>query len=525
MDAFRDWRHALAGRKDAAFKSYPKLDHGFPEGEGPGQPSDYAARRNVAPYVVADIAAWIKRHRSAPRPRPRALDNFRRTPGRGCDIESRALAAESAAARPRPDAVVKPIRERSHATRPAPRPPGRFPPTRERSSPPMFGSTVLEVAIGMIFVYLLMSLLCSAVNEYIELKLQHRSKNLWRGIQLLLNGEINERKERPDMIAAGPGVAPPPPPPGQTPPKLDIASELYQHGLVRALFRDERSLPSYIPSRTFALALWNLASRRAGEMAAPSSPPAAAAGFTAADLKKIREVIDQLPNKELAQALGTLIDEAKGDFNKALKNVEDWYDGAMDRVSGWYKRRVQKHLIVIGCVAALLVNADSVNIAKSLIQDKALRDVVVASADDYLREQSAANAGAGGARPAASSPSVSPAPADPEAKIRQVRQQLYDLGLPIGWAFDKSYTQDPRGVPRGGEGKLATAGWLLLKLFGLFMTGLAISQGAPFWFDLLNKFMVIRSTVKPKEKSQEQPSKDKPAPETEVGGDDAGGKG
>lgn len=447
----------------------------------------------------------------------------------------------------------------------------------------MFGSTVLEVAIGMIFVYLLLSLLCSAVNEYIELKLQHRSKSLWRGIQLLLNGEIEDGKDRPDMKAAGPDGAPPQT--GEPPRKLDLASELYRHGLVRALYRDHHTLPSYIPSRTFALALWNLASRRAGELAEPSSPPASA-GFTAADLKKIREFIDQLPNKELAQALGTLIDEAKGDFNKALKNVEDWYDGAMDRVSGWYKRRVQKHLIVIGCVAALLVNADSVNIAKSLIQDKALRDVVVASADDYLREQSyaadsatapaasaaeaapaaganagtnaansnaapgggadananvaganaanAANAAGGSTGPGAArravsaSPSASPAPApDPEAKIRRVRQQLYDLGLPIGWAFDKSYTQDPRGVPQSGEWRTpATLGWLILKLFGLFMTGLAISQGAPFWFDLLNKFMVIRSTVKPKEKSQEQPSKDKPAPDRDAGDDDdAGGKG
>jgi hypothetical protein len=65
----------------------------------------------------------------------------------------------------------------------------------------------------------------------------------------------------------------------------------------------------------------------------------------------------------------------------------------------------------------------------------------------------------------------------------------------------------------------------VLKVFGLFLTGLAISQGAPFWFDLLNKFMVIRSTVKPKEKSQEQPSKDKPAPETEVGDEGGGAKG
>ena len=62
MDAFRDWQTALSGRRDAAFKTYPKLDHGFLEGEGPSKDSDYAAPRNVAPYVVVDIADWIKRH-------------------------------------------------------------------------------------------------------------------------------------------------------------------------------------------------------------------------------------------------------------------------------------------------------------------------------------------------------------------------------------------------------------------------------------------------------------------------------
>jgi hypothetical protein len=51
---------------------------------------------------------------------------------------------------------------------------------------------------------------------------------------------------------------------------------------------------------------------------------------------------------------------------------------------------------------------------------------------------------------------------------------------------------------------------------GILVTGLAISQGAPFWFDVLNKFMVIRSTVKPSEKSREQPSKDRSASKTEI---------
>jgi hypothetical protein len=49
-----------------------------------------------------------------------------------------------------------------------------------------------------------------------------------------------------------------------------------------------------------------------------------------------------------------------------------------------------------------------------------------------------------------------------------------------------------------------------LKVLGIFLTSLAVSQGAPFWFDLLNRFITIRSTVKPREKSAEQPSKDRP---------------
>ena len=59
MEAFADWRRALAGSKRAAFKSYPKLDHAFLEGEGPASDEDYRQPRNVARQVVEDIADWI----------------------------------------------------------------------------------------------------------------------------------------------------------------------------------------------------------------------------------------------------------------------------------------------------------------------------------------------------------------------------------------------------------------------------------------------------------------------------------
>ena len=332
----------------------------------------------------------------------------------------------------------------------------------------MFGSTVLEVAIGMVFVYLLLSLLCSAVNEYIEAKLNYRAQNLWRGVQLLLNGKIDESRPKPvtavDDGAAddGAGTTAQPAAGGES----DLASKLYNHGLVRALYRDAEALPSYIPSRTFALALWNMAG----------------AGGDTTDLAKLKQIVaDNVPNKHLRESLVTLIDEAQGDFGRAQKNIEDWFDGAMDRVSGWYKRRVQVILLVIGAVVALLINADTINIGKALAQNGALRESLVAQA--------------------AKEPAPAPGTGD-QQEVRDLYARLSGLGLPLGWvANTPANADDPRRLP-------GSASEFVLKLFGIILTALAISQGAPFWFDLLNKFMVIRSTVKPKEKSPDEGSKD-----------------
>jgi dienelactone hydrolase len=61
MDDFRNWRTALAGHKEIEFKSYPKLDHLFYEGEGAATGADYDRPRNIPRYVIDDIAAWVKK--------------------------------------------------------------------------------------------------------------------------------------------------------------------------------------------------------------------------------------------------------------------------------------------------------------------------------------------------------------------------------------------------------------------------------------------------------------------------------
>ncbi len=420
----------------------------------------------------------------------------------------------------------------------------------------LFGSTLLEVAIGVVFVYLLVSLLCSALNELIEALLKYRAKYLKRGIEQLLSDK-------------------------------KLADEFFNHPLVKPLGKK----PSYISARTFSLALWNIATTRVAE------GKQVVAGVTQ-DVNSIRALLaglDDAAFKDLKVSLITLIDEAEtGVRNKGLvldaarKNVENWYDDAMDRVSGWYKRRVNFILIIMGLLAAFALNIDTIQITKALLYNDTLRKAVADSAEEYVRTHptptptpaaTAAptqtptptptppnnatppnNTTPGGATgTTAATPTPTPTP-DPQlaaeaqarlakAKIEQVRGELNSLGLPIGWpnkptpvpekmppitdepyksigdeterkaqyetdaanhpsalaqykADLAAYNKDPRWPsPSGG-------GWWL-KILGIVLTGLAVSQGAPFWFDLLNKIIVIGSTVKPKEKSKDESSKDK----------------
>jgi hypothetical protein len=81
-------------------------------------------------------------------------------------------------------------------------------------------------------------------------------------------------------------------------------------------------------------------------------------------------------------------------------------------------------------------------------------------------------------------------------------------GLPLGWALQRQPGQQPGDFEHDWRKPPVTfSGWLA-KTAGILFTAFALTLGAPFWFDLLNRFMVVRSTVKPEEKSQVEPSKD-----------------
>lgn len=305
----------------------------------------------------------------------------------------------------------------------------------------MFGSAILEVGIGLALVYLLLSLFCSVLSEWIAWFFNMRAKNLEKGIRSLFND-------------------------GKLPNQTDIADALYKHGLIQSLYR-KGTKPSYIPAEIFSKTLWDVL-----------APADSSGSKTLADL---RVAIDRLPSKEAREALQAVVSQTATDIESAREAIEDWFNQGMERVSGWYKRRTQVILIILALIVAAVTNTDSVVVAEALWKSPTLRASTVAVAEGVVKNPPA---GVNGEQTKQENPA-----AQMEASLSTVNA----LKLPIGWPpSDKTTPDDPRKWP--------TSYWMILsRLLGWFMTAVALSLGAPFWFDGLNTFMNVRSTVKPKD--------------------------
>ena len=330
-------------------------------------------------------------------------------------------------------------------------------------------SVVLEVAIGLILMYLVLSLIVSAVNEFLAGLTDRRADFLRKGLENMLGQALTGR--------------------------------LYQHGLIRGLVR-RNSLahrsPSYLSSSTFSAALMDLLSR----IQIPAQP--ATSSETELLQARLANLSSEAGGQVPALNIGPLSVEdaqAHGDLKEALsvfasdaadlaqvkERVEAWFDEAMDRVSGWYRRRTRAVLLVVGAILVGWLNADTVTVAQQLWIDPSVRGAALAAAQDVIAQESAdastPTPPVPGAEPV---PPVKPAadlePAEAAESAAEAIGDLEEIGLPLGWS--------PEQRPTG------TWAWAL-KALGLLLTTLAVSFGATFWFDLLKRLVGLRASGPP----------------------------
>lgn len=392
----------------------------------------------------------------------------------------------------------------------------------------MFGSMVLEVGIGLTFMFLLVSLLCSAMREMIEAALKSRATDLEKGII-----EILGARGDPALLAGfykHPLISclyrntyvPDPALLQKATADTDAPAAGREYGVVGlwSEFRRRQNLPTYIPSANFAVALLSAMAPRGTDA---TDPPGV---LSVASLRETASKIEG--NEQLRTMLLTALDGAQNDINDARKNLETWYNASMDRVSGIYKRRTQWITFGLGVFAAVAFNIDAVRVANHLATDQTYREAIVKDAAAFLKAP-----GDGGQT------------ADSETlrkRLDTVRTQVEQSGFAIGWTCtpvvlceavdnppkasktgacqgkkptttqDKTPTAEPTKTDpcsdAPSEAQLNRPFNGLRTIGGWLVTALAVSLGAPFWFDVLNKFMVVRSTVKPAEKSGQEASKD-----------------
>ena len=341
----------------------------------------------------------------------------------------------------------------------------------------MLNSTTIEVAIGMALVFLLLSLICTAINEVFAGLLSTRAKSLESGIEsLFTKAAIKAKDEKGNPVSK------------------TLTAALYEHGLIQSLYRSgtglaleitskNATLPSYIPSRTFASALFDLLFADADST--PTAPER---------MKEMLAAIAGLPESKAQDALTTLVRQAGGDAVKTRSALEGWYNDAMDRVSGLYKRRTQAALFGLGLLLAVGLNINAIAVARTLWTTPAARAYTIAAAEQFAK--------GGDGKP--------PSP-DASAQL----STLQSLSLPLGWDPLHFPWNNPPVPAAAGKGAMEPGAFsplaLAATLLGWLLTAMAVTLGAPFWFDLLNQFMVVRSTIKPSEKSQPEASKD-PSP-------------
>jgi hypothetical protein len=378
------------------------------------------------------------------------------------------------------------------------------------------GWPVLDVAIGLSFMFFVLSVVCSSINEGIATVLNWRAKTLeqWIGsvladptqLQPIAPGidkiltDANVPKELHDAVAGSAATAVADTsntitqikgkladalkPAGLTPKKVqDLVDQLFvaartagsppsaagsaqsaqaaaffSHPAVQALSKppkpgsaDKARRPSYVPSSTFATVVLNQAT---GDHVAHA---------TANDVIANLPAVIRAAVSDIGHEASNVAADGTADLVALRKKIEQFYDTSMQRVAGWYKRRVQLALTVIAILVAVGLNADTIGVANSLWSDTTVRSAIVANAGRTV---------------------ANPTGVQSSQSITKDLDAVHQLNLPLGWG---SRGSGPSATP-------TDFGSWLSKIAGILLTTFALTLGAPFWFDVLGRVFQIKGT-------------------------------
>jgi hypothetical protein len=349
---------------------------------------------------------------------------------------------------------------------------------------------ILDLVAGIIFVYFILSIISSTAVEMIMTGSQLRAAALEKWLTDIFT----------KMVKLDGG--------GEKP----LGHAIMDHCAVTALSLTGKS-NSYIAPANFVAALLEKISFD------PDEPNKIAAGID--QYIKVLENSEMLPPelKRLfliyaheAQSAAALTHDAVTGAITAVdlfkQKIEAWFDSNMDRVGGYLKTTYTRPLtFLFAAITALALNADSIAIAKYLYNNPDARAKVAASAytaahdDNYQQKVNDLKKSLPDTNhdtAVATLQQLTDTLTEKWKEINTAKAALEENSIPLGWSTTEYK----------GKTGWALALAILSKFVGLFATFLAVTMGAPFWFDVLNKVSNLRGTGnKPKESKNKNAKK------------------
>ncbi len=347
----------------------------------------------------------------------------------------------------------------------------------------MLGSAIFELILGLVFIFLTVSLIASAIGDKISEWLQWRAAFLEKGLcKMILSGQLSDVAQ---SILQHPAVQAQVRKPG---PVTQFVQSIV--GIIKSPHKsttdqgnDKWLRPDSIPPNTFALALLQIvAPPTAEDVNAPPRPINMVGGSSqlvkdtsVADLRSRIEQSKLLEKKQLKDTLLTLLNKGEANFTEARTNIEKWFDSSMEQVSELYKSRMRWVAFVIGLVVSIVMNVDTIVLANSMWKDASLRASLVAAATKVPQPTSGKVEG---------------------TSIDEQLKAISSLDLPVGWKTCPNcslilfgWTPKEWAQPADVTVKDTNDAFpgFALKLIGWVVTGIAAAQGAPFWYDTLKK--------------------------------------
>lgn len=348
--------------------------------------------------------------------------------------------------------------------------------------------TVVNVVIGVIFVFLVFSLIVSGVNELLVAVTGIRSKVLWQTLQ---SYEASPGTEVPKLTLRRvlqlpftrwlwKGADQRPMVTGASP----VRSTGFVDGILARTERfdtnakDTRTGVKHVSPQVVSQVLLELG----GDLPELSGE--------VDDIRKqgqqfLQQVLERVKGTQLEAPVRAAIVRAQGDIDRFRAAIEEWFDARMDALSRLYRSWSRWIMLGVALVVAFVFNVNPVRTVDALRKDASLAQATVDQAAAFVKTVSgnldvcAATADAPTATTVAGEATTTASPTERIQQCYQSVQSAVARGrqLPPPLDFDGLFK---------GQGS-----WWSYVLGGL-LGAIAISFGAPFWFDVLRRVMSLR---------------------------------